>query len=205
MSKILAQERNAAFFLDLNHFLIHKHIFNMHHNDLILNLVISASQCNLKKNQNIFFPPLIYIGIMTSLFIQNSLTHNLCFRAYYNSVIQWTLLCKLLDHFNHYKTQRQLASLRIPARWIILTSMRYGLYWLPGCFWRQFKGLPLIYEAVYVLSQTLLILQSPTVGKMKQGTVVGVVSVIIQKQYLSQSSPPSCHCLGNSAAFLVHS
>ena len=117
---------------------------------------------------------------MTSLFIQNSLTHNLCFRDYYNSVIQWTLSCKLLDHFNYCKMQRQLASLRIPARWIILTSMHYGLYWLPGCFWRQFKGLPLIYEAVYILSQTLFILQSPTVGKMKQGTIVGVVSVVIQ-------------------------
>ena len=74
-----------------------------------------------------------------------------------------------------------------------------------GCFWRQFKGLPLIYEAVYILSQTLFMLQSPTVGKMKQGTIVGVVSVIIQNQYLSQSSPPNCHYLGNSAAFLVHS
>lgn len=55
MSKFLAQERNAAFLLDLNHFLMHKHIFNMCHNDLILNLVISASLCNLKKKLEYLF------------------------------------------------------------------------------------------------------------------------------------------------------
>ena len=128
----------------------------------------------------------------------------MCFPAYYKSRIWWGLSWKLLDHFSYYKIQQQLACLRVPARWIILTSVYYGLHWLPGCFWMQFKGLPLSYEAVYILSQTLFILKSPTVGKMKQGTVVGAVSIIIQSQYLSQSRPWSCRYLGNSAALLVH-
>lgn len=66
------------------------------------------------------------------------------------------------------------------ARWIILTSVHYSLHWLPGCFWMQFKGLPLIYEAVYILSQKLFILKSPTVGKMKWGAIVETASIIIQ-------------------------
>lgn len=76
------------------------------------------------------------------------------------------------DHFSSYKMQKQPACWRISGRWIILTSVYYGLHWLPGCFWMLFKGLTLIYGAVYILSQKLFIQKkkkSPTVGKMKQG------------------------------------
>lgn len=61
------------------------------------------------------------------------------------------------DHFSSYKTQKQPACWRISGRWIVLTSVYYGLHWLPGCFWMLFKGLTLIYGAVYILSQKLFI------------------------------------------------
>lgn len=124
------------------------------------------------------------------------------FPAYYKSVIAQRLLWKPLDHFSYYKMQQQLPCLRVSARWIALTSVHYGLHWLPGCFWMQFKRVAFdLWSCIHFKPETIY----PTITHSGQDETGNHCwnCIIIQSQYLSQSSLPSCHYLGNSAELLV--
>lgn len=168
-AKHLAQERNAHFFLSLWTIVLCVDIANMHHNYVMLNPV------NL--HINIITKPRICLFHNFS-FIQNCPTQNFILASVLHQGDIARVIFKTQIIFA--TTKRSGSLLACSVRWIILTSVHYGLHWLPGCFWMQFKVLPLIYEAVYILSQKLFILKSPTVGSLKQGTIVEAACSIIQ-------------------------